>query len=69
MKDDPHQVLFEPIAPVRRKRADSAGQADDNTDLMEYELDQAVREAEANWRRRPERCRVGYAAIKGAFRR
>jgi hypothetical protein len=69
MADDPHQFLFEP--PVRKwdgRKATDDGEGDTAL-ALEYSINAAIREAEAKMRAHPERCNVGYASVKGSFRR
>lgn len=68
-REDPQSTLFEPPVRLWEKRAVTAGRADDNRDTMDYDIDGAIREAEAKMRAHPERCNVAYAAVKGSFRR
>ena len=66
--DDPTE-LRAPAARARGEHTPDGVQADDTTELMEYELDQALREADAKFRAHPDRCHVGYAAAKRLYRR
>ena len=65
MSDNPQKKLFEPIPiPPRRTARQVERASDDNLTPVEYELNEAIAEAEADRKNRPERANLGYSALK-----